>query len=205
MLIIYYRLYITSTLTRVLFNLNQSNELKDTHKLEPLTKETLPPPQKLHHKAKRLQNIEEIEALFPEFKAFIDATEQEIPKPKNKQKRKTHYSGKRKKHTVKTQLTVNFRGLIIHKSRHVKGSTHNYTLYKHRYPKLPSKVVSGLDLGYLGIKDDYPNLNCVLPIKKKNPGRGKVGVKAPELSVEQKALNRDLASELVWLSIRIVG
>ena len=97
---------------------------------------------------------------------------------------------------MKTQLTVNSKGLIIHKSRHVRGSTHDYNLYKHSHPKLPSKVRSGLDLGYLGILDDYPNLNCVLPIKK-NPGRGKVGVKAPELSGEQKAFNRELASERV--------
>ena len=33
MLIIYYRLYITSTLTGVLFDLDQSNVLKDIHKL----------------------------------------------------------------------------------------------------------------------------------------------------------------------------
>jgi CRISPR/Cas system-associated endonuclease/helicase Cas3 len=90
MLIIYYRLYITSTLTRVLFNLNQSNELKDTHKLEPLTKETLPPPQKLHHKAKRLQNIEEIEALFPEFKASKTQEQAEAQNSLQRQKKETH-------------------------------------------------------------------------------------------------------------------
>jgi hypothetical protein len=197
MLMIYYRLYITSTLTGVLFDLDQSNVLKDIHKLEPLVKEILPIPKKLHDKAMRLQKMEEIEAMFPEFKAFTDATEQEIPRPKNKQKRKTHYSGKKKRHTVKTQLTVNSKGLIIHKTRHVRGSTHDYALYKHSHPKLPDKVRSGFDLGYLGIVDDFPNLNCVLPIKKKNPGRGKVGVKAPELSVEQKAFNRELARERV--------
>jgi len=197
MLLVYYRLYITSTLTGVLFNLDQSNAIKDIHKLEPLVKEILPLPQKLHDKVKRLQSVEEIEALFPGFKAFTDATDQEIPRPKNKQKRRTHYSGKRKRHTVKTQLTVNSRGLIIHKSRHVRGSTHDYALYKHSHPKLPSKVRSGFDLGYLGVKDDYPDLNCVLPIKKKNPGRGKVGVKAPELSEEQRAFNKELASERV--------
>ena len=135
--------------------------------------------------------------MFPEFKAFTDATEQEIPRPKNRKKRRAHYSGKRKRRTVKTQLTVNSKGLIIHKSRHVRGSMHDYVLFKHSHPKLPTKVRSGLDLGYLGIKDDYPNLNCVLPFKKKNPGRGKVGVKAPELSPEQKAFNKELASERV--------
>jgi len=48
--------------------------------------------------------------MFPGFIAFLDATEQEVPRPKNKRKRKTHYSGKKKKHTVKTQLTVNKHG-----------------------------------------------------------------------------------------------
>jgi hypothetical protein len=38
--------------------LTQSNVLKDIHKLEPLVKEILSLPQKLHDKAKRLQSIE---------------------------------------------------------------------------------------------------------------------------------------------------
>jgi hypothetical protein len=54
-----------------------------------------------------------------------------------------------------------------------------------------------LDLGYLGIKADFPNLNCALPIKRKNPGRGKWGMKGPQLSVEQKAFNKELARERV--------
>jgi hypothetical protein len=197
MFLIYYRLYITSTLTGVLFDLDQSNVLKDIHKLEPLVKEVLPVPRKLHDKARRLQRIEEIEAMFPEFKAFTDATEQEIPRPQNKQKRKTHYSGKKKHHTVKTQLTVNSDGLIVHKTTHARGSTHDYALYKRSHPNLPSKVAQGFDLGYLGVKDDFLSLNCVLPFKKKNPGRGKIGVRAEELSAEQKAFNQALAKERV--------
>lgn len=197
MLLIYYRLYVTSTLAAVLFDLDQSNVLKDIHKLEPLVKDIVPLPKKLHDKVQRLQTIEEIEVMFPEFKAFTDATEQEIPRPQNKQKRKTHYSGKKKRHTVKTQLTVNKEGLIIHKTRHVKGSMHDYALYKRSHPQLPSNVEVGLDMGYVGVKDDYPKLNCALPFKKKNPGRGKVGVGAQELSVEQKAFNKVLSSERV--------
>lgn len=77
----------------------------------------LPLPKKIHDATGRLQTLEEVEAYFPGFKAFIDATEQEIPRPSAKLKRKTHYSGKKKKHTVKTQITVNKDGLIIHKTR----------------------------------------------------------------------------------------
>ena len=88
----------------------------------------MPLPKKEQDKVRRLQTVDEVEAMFPGFKAFLDATEQEIPRLQAKRKRKTHYSGKRKKHTVKTQLTVNKEGLIIHKTGHVKGSMHDYTL-----------------------------------------------------------------------------
>ena len=197
MLLIYYHMYPSSTLLGYLFDLSQTSVLKSIKKLEPLVSEALPLPKLEHDKIRKLQTIDEVEAVFPGFKAFLDATEQEIPRPHSKRKRKTHYSGKRKKHTVKTQLTVNAKDLIVHKTNHVRGSMHDYALYRRSHPVLPSNVRLGLDLGYLGIKDDYPTLNCVLPIKKKNPGRGKIGVKALELSDEQKAFNKELASERV--------
>jgi len=177
-------MYSSSTLLGYLFDLSQTSVLKTIRKLEPIVSESLPLPKKQQDKVRRLQTVDEIEAVFPGFKAFLDATEQEIPRPKAKRKRKTHYSGKRKKHTVKTQLAVNKEGLIIHKTAHVKGSIHDYTLYKRSHPHLPDNVRLDLDLGYLGIRDDYPKLNCMLPFKKKNPGWGKRGVKAQELSVE---------------------
>jgi hypothetical protein len=197
MLLVYYHMYPSSTLLGYLFGLSQTSVLKTIRKLEPIVSESLPLPKKQQDKVKRLQTVDEVEAVFPGFKAFLDATEQEIPRPHGKRKQKTHYSGKRKKHTVKTQLTVNKEGLIVHKTSHVKGSMHDYTLYKHSHPHLPDNVRLDLDLGYLGIRDDYPKLYCMLPIKLKNPGRGKRGVKAKELSLEQKASNKLLAKERV--------
>jgi hypothetical protein len=196
-LLLYYRLYISSTLIGYLCNLNQTSALRSIRKLEPLVQEILPIPNKQHQKIQRLTTIAEVETMFPGFAAFIDATEQEIPRPKNKTKRKTHYSGKKKKHTVKTQLTVNKQGLIVHKSPHAKGSTHDYALYKRSHPKLPKEVTSKLDLGYLGIEKDYPLLSCVLPFKKKNPGRGKKGAVAEPLTEAQKLFNKLLASARV--------
>ncbi len=190
-------MYPSSTLLGYLFCVSQTSVLKTIRKLEPLVSEVLPLPRKEHDKVRKLETVDEIEAMFPGSKAFLDATEQEIPRPHSKRKRKTHYSGKRKKHTVKTQLTVNKKGLIIHKSAHVKGSMHDYNLYRRSHPHLPDSVCLDLDLGYLGIKDDYLDLNCMLPIKRKNPGRGKRGVKAKELSLEQKAFNMSLAKERV--------
>jgi hypothetical protein len=59
-----------------------------------MVNEILPLPKKQQDKVRRLQTVDEVEAMFPGFKAFLDATEQEIPRPHGKRKRKTHYSGK---------------------------------------------------------------------------------------------------------------
>ena len=61
----------------------------------------------MYNRARKLRTIDEVEEYFPGFKAFMDSAEQEIPRPKNKRKKKSYYSGKRNKHTVKTQYMVN--------------------------------------------------------------------------------------------------
>jgi hypothetical protein len=86
----------SSTLLGYLFDLSQTSVLKSIKKLEPLVSEVLPLPKLEHDKVRKLQAVDEIEAMFLGFEAFLDATEQEIPRPKNKQKRKTHYSGKKR-------------------------------------------------------------------------------------------------------------
>jgi len=189
MLLVYYRLYITSTLAGFLFNLDQSNVLKNIRILEPLVKECIPTPKKLYERARRARTVEEVEEYFPGFKAFIDVTEQEIPRPRDRRKRISHYSGKRRRHTVKTQITVNSRGLIIHKSPHCRGRRHDYDIFKTSRPRLPPGVDLNLDLGYDGVQNDYPDLKVTLPHKRRR-GMG-------ELTPEQKRLNRRLAKARV--------
>lgn len=54
--------------------------------------------------------MEELLKYFPELEAFLDTTEQEIPRPENRRRRKSYYSGKKKRHTVKTQIITNRNG-----------------------------------------------------------------------------------------------
>lgn len=168
MLLVYYRLYITHTLSGFLFDLDQSNIYRDIRHIESLVKRCIPLPQKLYNLTRRLRTVEEVEKYFPEFKAFIDITEQEIQRPEDKKKKKEYYSGKKKRHTVKTQLMVNKEGTILHKSRHhKKGRQHDYTVYKDEQPQTPSQVENVLDLGYLGCEKDFPTVKYSLPVKKK--------------------------------------
>ena len=151
--------------------------------LEPLIKRCVPLPKKLYKRTRRLRTIDEVEEYFPGFKAFIDSSEQEIPKPKNKRKRKSYYSGKKKKHTVKTQYMVNSEGTILHKTGHKRGRIHDYEVFKNKHPITPLQVENILDLGYMGVKNDFPTtVKYVLPFRKKR--------KKSELSDEEKRHNR---------------
>jgi len=89
MLLIYYRLYITFTLTGFLFSLDQSNVYRNIGHLEPLVKDCIPLPKRVYKETRRIGDVEELLKYFPEMKAFLDATEQEIPRPKNKRKGKS--------------------------------------------------------------------------------------------------------------------
>lgn len=185
MLLVYYRLYVTFTLEGFLFDLDQSSIYRDVRILEPLVKECIPLPQKVYAMARRARTLEEVEKYFPGFRAFIDATEQEIPRPENKRRRKSFYSGKRKRHTAKTQLAVNSDGFIVHKTDHVRGRKHDYALYKEEHPIFPKEVNQIFDLGYKGIKNDFPGLNCTLPFKRAKGQK--------ELPKEEKRFNRKLS------------
>jgi hypothetical protein len=168
MLLVYYKLYITNALTGFLFDLDQSNVHRDIRYMEPIVSNCIPLPSKLYNITRRLRTVEEVELYFLGFKAFIDSTEQEIPRPIDKTRRKEYYSGKKKRHTVKTQLLVNKKGEILHKpNKHKKGRQHDYAVYKDDYPTTPKSVKNYYDLGYVGIEKDFPDVKAVLPVKKK--------------------------------------
>ena len=94
-------------------------------------------PQKIYNITKRLRTPNEVEKYFPGFLAFIDCSEQQIPRPIDKNRRKTFYSGKKKKkHTVKAQFMVNNRVFIIHKKDNKKGRRHDYDICKEIHPAL---------------------------------------------------------------------
>jgi hypothetical protein len=131
--------------------------------------------------AKRLKTAEEVERYFPGFKAFIDVTEQQIPRPKDKRRKRLYYSGKRKRHTVKQGMMVNQQGKILYKTRCRAGRNHDYRIYKSNRPVIPKEVENVFDLGFIGVEKDFPEQASSLPFKSK---RNK------PLPVEEKEYNR---------------
>src|SRR3954451_16602129 len=96
MLLVYYRLYITYTLSGFLFDLDQSTVCRDIQKIEKLIRECVPIPQKIYGITKRLKTTEEVEQYFPGFLAFIDSTEQQIPRPVDKKDERCIIQARRK-------------------------------------------------------------------------------------------------------------
>ena len=77
---------------------------------------------------------------------------------------------------------VNSEGTILHKTGHDRGRIHDYEIFKNKHPTTtPPQVENILDLGYMGVQNDYPTVKSVLPFRKKRKS---------ELSDEEKRHNR---------------
>ena len=86
---------------------------------------------------------------------IIDATETPIQRPQKK--RELFYSGKKKRHTMKTQLVVDANTHAIICLAHVPGATHDFELFKQsRLPFDSAHSVMG-DSGYQGILGFHKN------------------------------------------------
>ena len=109
---------------------------------------------KIYNFTKRLK-LEEDEQYFPGFLYCIDYIKQQIPRPVAKEKEEMDYSGKKKRHTVKTQIMVNNRRFIIHKTDYKKGRRRDYNIYKYNHLQTPKQVVNVFNLGNLGAENDF--------------------------------------------------
>ncbi|MBL8676535.1 MAG: transposase, partial [Alphaproteobacteria bacterium] len=79
---------------------------------------------------------------------IIDATEQQIERPKKGQK--AFYSGKKKRHTNKTEVRVLTYGRIIHVYKTKPGEILDFEVYKKEAP-IPRDSTVLADSGYQGL------------------------------------------------------
>ena len=57
---------------------------------------------------------------------------------------------------------VNSEGLILHKTGHERGRIiHDYEIFKNKHPTTPLQVANLLDLGYMGVQNDFPTVKSV--------------------------------------------
>ena len=197
-MLIYYRLYITQLLLGYLFDLDDSNVSRLIRRLQPLLAEVLPVPMqetvlfsetgKTNETNKRIGSLEDLLEQHPEIQdMLIDATEQQIQKPKNKRKRKDNYSGKKKCHSLKTQATTSKGGLFLHPSRSVPGKMSDLHLLRasQMLHHLPVAAEVGLDKGYDSIDQEHPQRVFHQPTKAR---------RNRPLDLIQKYLNQSIST-----------
>ena len=114
-------------------------------------------------------------------KIVIDVTEHEVERPEKKQKE--YYSGKKKKHTIKTQIVMDLNTKLIICIAHGKGKEHDFKIFKESGLKLKEETECLADKGYQGINKIHKN--STIPIKKK---------KGKKLDKAQKIYNKELSS-----------
>jgi hypothetical protein len=64
----------------------------------------------------KVENARESREIFSRLSCFHNSTEQQIPRPVDRERKKNFYSDKKERHTVKNQLTVNKDGIFFTKS-----------------------------------------------------------------------------------------
>jgi len=182
MAMIWLRVYPTYDVLGFLFDLHKSNigrNLKPI--LGVLGKHlTITWPEESQRKKKPLNKFMEE---FPEVVAIVDATEQATYRPGDKDEQKRYYSGKKKRHTLKTQVVVTPQGEIGDVSDTVPGSVHDKSLFDAAgvADRLqPDEAMMG-DSGYQGIQRVHL---AILPYKKPKGGH---------LTDDQKAFNHCLS------------
>lgn len=168
MLLMYYRLYVTHAFLGFIFGIDDSNVGRNINPLQPMLAKIFCIPER-----KVKMSEEEI------LEIFIDATEQQINRPKKGQRK--WYSGKKKKHTIKHQIIVSRTGRIKAVGNSATGKTHDKKDYRNKKFIIPPKLRTKGDLGYQGTSIE-------VPIKKK---------KNQKLTKEQKAFNRQHSRERI--------
>ena len=137
LLLFYYRTYATQNVAAEVLGMSQATVSRSIDQIAPAVRQCVPTPVKIHDRAKRASAIEELEEILPELRCPIGASEQQVQRPKRKDMKKSHYSGKAGRHTVKVQYTVNTNGLFIHSTRHSPGRVHDVRAHRMKHPTLP--------------------------------------------------------------------
>lgn len=212
MLLIYYRLYVTQEFMTLLFEVEHKSTICRAIKhMQPVFEAVLPVPERARktvlrlarketeRRKRRIGSVEEFMEEYPELSILIDGTEQPKRRPKDPEKRKDDYSGKKKRHTLKQIITGAPVGLILDQSPSVGGRTHDFAAFKTHVGEgsagasvfdalahLRVEVIT--DSGFTGI--DTLSLPCTTRLVER-------ARRGHPLTAEQKVLNRVRSRERI--------
>ena len=143
-----------------LFGISQETAVRTVARVLPVLEAAgldtmrLPDPGKGHR-----PHLEALLADTPELAVIVDTFEQRVQRPQDRAEADTYYSGKKKQHTLKSQVAVDERdGRIVDLPPSVRGPTADLTLLKQSglLERLPEGVGALGDLAFVGITALHP-------------------------------------------------
>ncbi len=153
-LLILYRCHITQDFMGCLYGVDRTTVCRSLRRIETLARRVLGVKKHIRVTAEEAQTL------------IMDCTEQSVQRPQRKQR--CWYSGKKKRHTVKNELTVTGAGRIAAVSDDAPGRVHDVEV-RRRGPPLPKNAHAHADSGYQGYQKDHPALEIPYKKSKKKP------------------------------------
>jgi len=195
----YFKCYPTFDILGFLFDLNRSNANRNIHKFTSILEKALG--SKMVSPKRKISTLEELLEAFPDVRdLLIDGTERPIQRPKDDEKQKENYSGKKKMHTRKNIIISDKKKRIGYVSPTMNGKRHDYGMFKEEFPPpsvvFPRGMALWMDLGFTGFEKDYPGTLVMMP-KKKPKGK--------ELTADANAWNRVVSGFRVLVEHAIGG
>jgi len=167
--VVWLRQYPIHEVLAYLFGVSDSTVSRVIHRVLPLLEQAgrdtmrLPDPGKKHRRT-----LDALLADLPEVVVIIDSFEQRVQRPSNRQAADDLYSGKKKQHTLKSQVAVDEEGRIVDVAESARGPTADITLLEQSglLDRLAPEVGAMGDLGYVGIDKLHPTGLGAAPRKK---------------------------------------
>ena len=160
MTIVWLRRYPINAVLGYLFGIEETTALRTVRRVLPVLEAAgldtmrLPDPGKW-----RRPGLAELTAEIPALTVIIDTFEQAVQRPQDREEADTYYSGKKKRHTVKTQVAIRAdTGQVVDLPPSRRGPTADLTLLKasRLLERLPDDAMPIGDLAYIGIDALHP-------------------------------------------------
>jgi hypothetical protein len=168
--VVWLRLYPTHEVLGYLFGVSDSTVSRLIRRVLPVLEQAgrdamrLPDPGR-----KRRRQLDDLLRETPELAVVIDSFEQRVQRPRDRAQADSYYSGKKKQHTLKSQIAVDEEtGQVVDVSESVRGPTADLTLLQQSglLERLPPGVGGIGDLAYTGMDRLHPQGLGAAPRRK---------------------------------------
>jgi hypothetical protein len=192
-ILFYFKTYPLQIVIGFMFGMGQSQANEWVHRLSGVLKTATAEMDLLPERDPK--KLEDILAGDGEDEIIIDGTDRRIQRPKDNEKQKEHYSGRKKTHTVKNNVVVGAKDRKVkYLSGTCEGKKHDKKLCDEENHSFPDGITLYKDTGYQGYEPE--GVNTRQPKKKPRGG---------ELSIEEEIENSRISGVRIVVEHVISG